>query len=88
MRLILWLILAYVGYKILKGLLQNRKKIEPEMPGTETFQDPVCGVYVAADDAVIGRIDNKRLYFCSMNCLDKYREKLTEHHYHHNEEAP
>lgn len=77
MRLILWLILAYVGYKIVKGLLASRKKPEAAPTGTETFQDPVCGVYVAADDAVVGRLNEKKLYFCSMNCLDKYREKLT-----------
>lgn len=77
MRLILLLLLAYIGYKIVKGLLDSRKQPEAEATGTDTFQDPVCGVYVAADDAVVGRIDNKKLYFCSMNCLDKYREKLT-----------
>jgi len=88
MRLILWLILAYIGFRIIKGLLDSRKKVEPETTtGTETFQDPVCGVYVAADDAVVGRINEKRIYFCSMNCLDRYREKLTENHYQHNEEA-
>ena len=77
MRLLLWLILAYVGYKIVKGLLDSRKQPEAKTTGTDTFQDPVCGVYVAADDAVVGRINDKKLYFCSMNCLDKYREKLT-----------
>ncbi len=77
MRLILWLLLAYVGFRIVKGFLDSRKKNEPAATGTETFQDPVCGVYVAADDAIVGRINEERLYFCSMNCLEKYREKLT-----------
>lgn len=81
MRLLLWLILAYIGYKIVKGYLGGQEKRKSARIDTETFQDPVCGVYVAADDAVVGRVDDKRIYFCSMDCLAKYRDKLTaEHH--------
>ena len=77
MRMLLWLILAYVCYKIVKGYLGGQEKQAPPRLDTETYQDPVCGVYVAADDAVVGRIDEKRIYFCSMDCLEKYRDKLT-----------
>lgn len=77
MRMLLWLILAYVGYKIVKGYLGSKKKPAPRRVETETYQDPVCGVYVAADDAVVGRLDDKRIHFCSMSCLEKYREKLS-----------
>ena len=77
MRLILWLLLGYIGYRIVKGILSGRAKPEiPAATGTETFQDPACGVYVTADDAVIGRIGEKRVYFCSHACLEKYRESL------------
>jgi YHS domain-containing protein len=76
MRMLLWLLLIYVGYRIVKGYLGNQEKPTPARVDTETFQDPVCGVYVAADDAVIGRLDDKRIHFCSMSCLEKYREKL------------
>ena len=78
MRFIIWLILGYLGYRIIKGFLADHGSSSSEkVIGTETFQDPVCGVYVAADDAIVGRIDDKRVYFCSMECLDKYRDKLT-----------
>ncbi len=80
MRMLLWLLLAYVGYKIVKGYLGNREKPAPSRLETETFQDPVCGVYVAADDAVVGRVEEKRIYFCSMACLEKYRDSLTTGH--------
>ncbi len=77
MRIIIWLILAYLGYRIIKGFLAERAKSPPEeITGTETFQDPVCGVFVTADDAVVGKIEEKRVYFCSIECLDKYREQL------------
>ena len=83
MRMILWLLLAYVGYRIVTGFLAGRgKPKETRTMDTETFRDPVCGIYVSADDAVIGNNNGQRLYFCSMNCLDKYRERLTTEHYH------
>ena len=76
MRLIIWLLIGYCAYLFFK----NRAR--PEIPagtapkGEETHQDPVCGVYVAEEDAVIGRVEDKRLYFCSMACLEKYRDQL------------
>ncbi len=77
MRFILWLLLAYIGFRIVRGLLAGREKPAAALvKDTETFQDPVCGVYVTADDAIIGRIEEKRVYFCSMACLEKYREQL------------
>jgi YHS domain-containing protein len=76
-RIIIWLILGYLGYRIVKGFLAGRQKSAPSViTGTETFQDPVCGVYVTSDDAVVGRMEEKKLYFCSIGCLEKYRERL------------
>lgn len=79
MRLIVILILIYVGFKIAQGFL-SRKRAEspapPEPEREETFQDPVCGVYVTEDDAVIGRHEGKRIHFCSMACLEKYRANI------------
>jgi YHS domain-containing protein len=73
-------LLLYIGYRIIVSLTTTKKTL-PKSPGTrradeETFQDPVCGVYVSAEKAVIGRHDGQRHYFCSMNCLEKYREQL------------
>jgi YHS domain-containing protein len=42
----------------------------------ETYRDPVCGVYVSEEDAVVGRLDGQRHHFCSLGCLEKYREQL------------
>lgn len=78
MRFLLMLILLFVGYKIVKGFLATRKPADapPPQQGEETYRDPVCGVYVAEDDAVIGRVEGERFFFCSMDCLEKYRERL------------
>jgi YHS domain-containing protein len=78
-RLLIWLVLIYVGYKIVQGFMKTREPKETPLPmqGEETHRDPVCGVYVAKDDAVIGNHEGERIYFCSMVCLEKYQEQLT-----------
>jgi YHS domain-containing protein len=73
-------LLVYIGYRIVISLLSSKKtpsKPESQLnPATETHRDPVCGVYVSEEDAVIGKLDGQRHYFCSMDCLEKYREQL------------
>lgn len=77
MRMLIWLVLIYVGFKIIKGFIAQRKIEEPPIkPDVEALRDPVCGVYVSKDDAFIGTVEGERIYFCSMECLEKYKEKL------------
>ena len=75
MKFLIWILLAYLAYRMLRG------KKNPELPkqkaATETFQDPVCGVYVSEAEAVVGRLEGKRYYFCSMECLQQF-EKLEQ----------
>ena len=79
-RLLIWLLLIYIGYRVIMALLSG-KKTEAVNQGSAadaaiTHRDPVCGMYVSEEDAVVGRLDGQRHYFCSMNCLEKYREQL------------
>lgn len=75
-------LLFYIGYRIIISLTSAKKPPERTAgsrdPGEETYRDPVCGVYVSKETAVIGRHDGQRHYFCSMNCLEKYREQLDQ----------
>lgn len=79
-RILIWGLLLYIGYRIILSLTAAKKPLEkpPESrdSGEETYRDPVCGVYVSGETAVIGRYEGERHYFCSMNCLEKYREQL------------
>jgi YHS domain-containing protein len=79
MRLFIWLLLIYIGYRAVRALTV-RDRAQTGGPGRDTaeaaHQDPVCGIYVSEDDAVIGTLDGRRHYFCSMNCLEKFRERL------------
>jgi len=79
-RLLIWALLLYIGYRIIVSLMQP-KQPEKNVTGREgtaatTYRDPVCGVYVSEDDAVIGTHAGERHYFCSMACLEKYRDQL------------
>lgn len=81
-RLLMWLLLGYVVYLIFKGK-SGKREIPKEASGggdEETYLDPVCGVYVAEDDAVVGKLEGKRIHFCSMACLEKFQEQVTNKH--------
>jgi YHS domain-containing protein len=90
LKLIFWLLIGYIFFRIIRGYLMERQvdNVHGTAGGAtggkagtgaddEAFRDPVCGVYVTEDDAVIGRLDGKRIHFCSLECLDKYREQIT-----------
>lgn len=73
-------LLIYIGYRIIISLTSARRTevrhAENKKSDEEIFRDPVCGIYISAEDAVIGKLDGQRHYFCSMDCLEKYREQL------------
>lgn len=77
-RLLIWLLIAYIGYRVVKALMPPKPPVPaaPARNSEETVQDPVCGTYVAKADAIVGRLDGERHYFCSMTCLEKFREQL------------
>jgi YHS domain-containing protein len=73
-------LLLYIGYRIILSMTSAKKaptnSSDNSKPATETYLDPICGVYVSEEDAVVGKLDGQRHYFCSMNCLEKFREQL------------
>jgi len=80
-RLLIWGLLIYIGYRIIVSLLASGKErgsspTREHDDASATYRDPVCGVYVSEEDAVIGRLDGKRHFFCSHDCLEKYRQNL------------
>ncbi len=77
-RLLFFILIGYCVYLVIKGgmkkSVESRKTESPK--GEIAHKDPVCGVYVAEEDAVIGRYEGERIYFCSMECLEKFRESV------------
>jgi YHS domain-containing protein len=81
----MWLLLFYIGYRFIKSLGSSKKTTEVNRDNATdaatTHRDPVCGMYVSEEDAVVGKLDDQRHYFCSMACLEKYREQLDHSHH-------
>lgn len=81
MRLLFMGLLLYIGYRVIRALVSPTKGAagEPQNQrhsGEETVQDPICGIYLSRDNAIVGTLEGKRHYFCSMDCLEKFREQL------------
>ncbi len=76
MRFIILLLIGYCAYLFFKNRAAKELPPAATPKGEEAHMDPVCGVYVARDDAVIGNLDGEKIYFCSMACLEKYRDQL------------
>ena len=79
-RMLIWVLLAYIGYRLIKSLTAGKKsepaKRDADPDAAVTQRDPVCGMYVSESDAVVGTLDGQRHYFCSATCLEKFREQL------------
>ena len=43
--------------------------------GVQMVRDPVCGVFVVPERAVVLADGRERLYFCSEACRDKHRAR-------------
>jgi YHS domain-containing protein len=76
-RLLMWILFGYIAYLIIKGFAAKKEIPKVKPSGDVTHRDPVCGVYVVENDAVVGRHEGERIYFCSMACLEKYQEQVT-----------
>lgn len=78
-RLLIWALIIYFGYRLIKSLTKAKSNPVVSEAGSDaetTYRDPVCGVYISEQDAVVGRYEGQRHYFCSMNCLEKFSEQL------------
>lgn len=79
MRLLIFIGLVYLCYRVLKSRLfpgastgnkvfrHNVRNIDDVM-----VKDPYCGVYFPRRDGVPLKVDGKDLYFCSNECRDKF----------------
>lgn len=83
-RIIIFAILFYILYRIVKSLLspssqKSGRQVDPRT-GTitdEMVSDPQCHVYIPKHDAIKTKVAGKTLYFCSKECKKKY---LKEEH--------
>ena len=75
LRLFIYIIVAYLLYRILKSLFSKSKG--PDKAGRggiidEMVQDPYCKTYIPRKDAKKKAIDGREYFFCSDECASKY----------------
>ena len=79
-RLLVWGLLIYVVYRIIVAITSPKSPSVDQSRGRgtpmATQRDPICGVYISEEDAVVGTLDGQRHYFCSHSCLEKFRDQL------------
>lgn len=79
-RIFMWGLLLYIAYRIFISIFSSKKQRvnckNSVGDALVTYRDPVCGVYISEEDAIIGRLAGERHYFCSNKCLEKFRETL------------
>lgn len=82
MRILILILLVYLGYRVLKSLIGSGGS-RREMAETETLpvddvmvKDPVCETYFPKKDGVKAVVKGETLYFCSETCRDVYLDRM------------
>lgn len=82
MRLLVLMGLLYLCYRFLKSWVLKEKSSQKAAFEKKTgeiddvmVKDPYCEVYFAKRDGVHLNIKGKDVYFCSIECKDKFLEK-------------
>jgi YHS domain-containing protein len=79
MRLLIFAFLAYLLYRVIKGVLSSgQRPIRRNDRGTidEMVQDPLCKTYIPLRDALTRTIGGKEYFFCSSECADKFEKEI------------
>lgn len=76
MRLFIFILLAYILYRIVKALFIPGKKTEIRRDSggvvDEMVQDPFCKTYIPRREALRRRVGGREHFFCSEECARKF----------------
>jgi len=78
-RLVVAAIVLYLLYRVGRSLFRPSGRASlpgRHNPGGEDLvEDPVCGSYVPEGSALKMSVNGRKVYFCSRDCLDKYKKE-------------
>ena len=80
-RLLLFLLMLYLGYRLLRsfgrllGGAPPRRPPEKTPRGEEMVRDPQCGTFLPRSSALKATAGGRTRYFCSEACRQAFREK-------------
>lgn len=84
LRLAFLVVLFYLLYRFLRALFSPLAKrdniiihLDKKPEEDEMIKDPYCETYITKRDSCSLRINGERLYFCSEECLEKYKREKT-----------
>ena len=78
MRFIIYLVLAYVAYRVLKAVIRPKDRIYRSENGgviDEMVQDPQCKMYIPRREAIEKAVDGRTYHFCSDACATKFLQQ-------------
>jgi len=78
LRLLIFIFLAYLAYRVVKLVFGPKKEIQRGPNGRvidEMVQDPVCKTYIPRREAIKKRIGGEDHYFCSEECASRFESE-------------
>ena len=78
MRIIIYVVLAYILYRIVKGVLIPGRKIDDGKSSgviDEMIQDPSCKTYIPRRDAIRKIVSGQEYFFCSEKCASQFESE-------------
>ena len=76
-KLLLLALLGFVVYSFFSGLLlrsgKSRRPPNRTNQGETMVEDPQCGTYLPQSDAIKANFHGREYYFCSKECLKKFK---------------
>jgi YHS domain-containing protein len=85
MRILILILLAYLGYRIVKTLVGSSSSGRAPQQGKTQgaiddvmVKDPLCETYFPKRDGVKAVIKGETIYFCSEKCRDQYLARNDE----------
>ncbi len=84
MRLLIFLGLLILLYYLIKGWISPSKarQMDPSRGDweleSEMVKDPHCQTYIPKNSAIRARIDGRDYYFCSRQCVKRFKGKIEE----------
>ena len=78
-RVLVFLILIFLLYRIIKSMRQNKLArgnssgvVSPSASGEDLVEDPACHTYIPISQAYRKEISGRTYYFCGKQCYEKY----------------
>ncbi|MGD8985443.1 MAG: YHS domain-containing protein [Desulfobacteraceae bacterium] len=80
-KIIFLAVVAYILYRLVKGVFSPRTKIDRRKAGgviDEMVQDPFCGTYIPRRESIRRVMEGEEYLFCSEECADKFALEMKD----------